>query len=237
MTLSPRLLQMGLIGSLALNLFLGGMMLGKVLRPEPKAIKQSTLTSAPPVLVSKPAKPESAAPLESAIAPVASEKTPAKTMLPAKTEPNLKSSERNGHHHGRSLDHGAGDLDGPPLGLRHVIGALDPADQRILRTGLRQVMVQSREDKRQVRRLRQEAARLAAESNFDADTVSAAMARARAAELEGRARSEAILTDTLSKLSPEGRLKVVPVLLLRKRERMEPSGSNTPNGQKEDPGL
>ncbi|MFN3228971.1 MAG: periplasmic heavy metal sensor [Asticcacaulis sp.] len=135
------------------------------------------------------------------------------------------------------MDHGAGDLDGPPLGLRHVIGALDPADQRILRTGLRQVMVQSREDKRQVRRLRQEAARLAAESNFDADTVSAAMARARAAELEGRARSEAILTDTLSKLSPEGRLKVVPVLLLRKRERMEPSGSNTPNGQKEDPGL
>jgi uncharacterized membrane protein len=233
--LSPRVLQIGLIGSLALNLFLGGLMLGKVLRPETKVAPDTMATGTAaeetlpvPALPVMPTSPEDK--------PEATVTASSKPAAPSRSEP-AKRPDGQSRPEGRSQDHGGGEPDGPPHGLRQIIVTLDRTDQQVLRTGLRQVMLQSREDRRTVRRLRQEAARLAAEPAFDADKVSAAMARVRAAELEGRARSEANLTATLAKLSPEGRQKVAPALLLRRRDRSDAASPDERKGADERPGL
>lgn len=98
----------------------------------------------------------------------------------------------------------------PPLFV--AARALPDAEQQRLREQMRAAVDTARPDFRAARDARREAVELAAAEPYDAAAVRAALARSNAAEVAGRAKLDARLTELMEGMTPEARKALAPSL-------------------------
>lgn len=79
-------------------------------------------------------------------------------------------------------------------------------------TDLRAVALSAREDFHEARLTRRQAIDMTASDTFDASTVAALLERSRASEIRGRGRLESGAVEVLSRLEPEDRKALAPIL-------------------------
>lgn len=110
----------------------------------------------------------------------------------------------------------------PPV--TRLAGALEPADQALLRERLRDAAEEVRGDFRAARQARREAIELAGAETFDRPAVEAALEQSHEAERAGRRKLEGTLLDVLAELEPEDRERLAPALARRGPEGRGRSG-------------
>lgn len=110
----------------------------------------------------------------------------------------------------------------PPVAA--LAGALDPADQALLRERLRASADDVRGDFRAARQARREAIELAGAETFDRAAVEAALERSHASERAGRRKLEGTLLDVLETLEPSERERLAPALARRGPDGRGPRG-------------
>jgi len=86
---------------------------------------------------------------------------------------------------------------------------------------LRAVALTARNDFHEARDSRREAIALTASDQFEAATVAALLERSRASELRGRGRLEAGAVEMLSRLEPEDRKALAPLLSRKRPQRSD----------------
>lgn len=101
----------------------------------------------------------------------------------------------------------------------NVVDRMPSAVRDQVKQGLRASAMEARPDFEEARAARREAIALAGAPTFDPVAVSALLERSRASEARGRARLEAGAVETLSRLSPEDRKALAPILSRHKPHR------------------
>lgn len=110
-----------------------------------------------------------------------------------------------------------------------VVETRPPEVRDRVRRELRATALEARPDFEEARAARRQAIEQTRSDSFDAVAVAALLERSRASEMRGRARLESGAVETLSRLGPEDRAALAPILSRHRSKPKEPSHGAPPS--------